>query len=137
MNVNEVARSIGMPLEKWGGHCYQVVAAFLAADVFDNAEPVTGYFHDADGQNVTDHAWLKLSDGRICDPTRFWMEDKPPYIFIGNADYCYDEKGVRWNRELARIRRKFIPTYPDLKAAFDTLISRDKPQDANPGAVTT
>lgn len=118
MNVNEVAEAIGFPLERWGGHCYQVVAAFLAAGVLEGAEPTTGYFHDTDGQNVTDHAWLKLPDGRICDPTRYWLEDKRAYIYFGPADHCYDERGVRWGRELHKIRKKFIPKTPDLLPAF-------------------
>jgi len=121
MNVNQVAESIGMPLEKWGGHCYQVVAAFLAASAVEG-EPVTGYYDD--GDNVTDHAWLKLPDGRVCDPTRFWLEGKRPYIFIGKPDKCYDPKGVRWARELTAIRKKFIPDYPDLRATFDALSAK-------------
>ena len=119
MNVTQVAGNIGMPLEKWGGHCYQVVAAFLAADVLEGAVPVTGSYDD--GENVTDHAWLKLPDGRICDPTRYWLEGKKrPYIFIGEPDECYDEMGLRWSRELAEIRRKLIPTH-DLRGVFDAL----------------
>lgn len=124
MNVKQVANNIGMPLEKWGGHCYQVVAAFLAADVLERAVPVTGNYDD--GDNVTDHAWLKLPDGRICDPTRYWLEGKRPYIFVGKPDKCYDEKGLRWARELAEIRRKLIPA-PDLRAVFDTLEDWKRP----------
>ena len=133
MNMNQVARSIGYPLEKWGGHCYSVVAAFLAAAVFDGAEPVTGYYHDK-RNNVTDHAWLKLADGRICDPTRFWLEGKKrPSIFIGQADECYDDRGLRWAAELQEIRKKFIPDQPDLVAAFNLLNTYQDPQDRNPG----
>lgn len=119
MNVNEVAESVGFPLEKWGGHCYSVVAAFLAADVFPGSEPVTGYFHDK-RNNVTDHAWLKLPDGRICDPTRYWLENRRPSIFIGKPDECYDERGLQWFRELAEIKRKLIPA-PDLRSIFEVL----------------
>ena len=111
-----------MPLEKWGGHCYKVVAAFLAADVFDGAKPATGYYHN--NKHVTDHAWLKLLDGRICDPTRYWLDGKRPSIFIGKSDKCYDEKGLRWARELAEIRKKFIPSHPDLRATFDALSAK-------------
>lgn len=126
MNVKQIADNIGIPLEKWGGRCYQVVAAFLAVAVFPGAEPATGYYH---GKNhVTDHAWLKLDDGRICDPTRFWLENrKRPSIFIGKPDECYDEKGLRWAAELAEIRKKFIPSYPDLRAIFDTLEDWKRP----------
>lgn len=121
MNMKQIAGNIGMPVGKWGGHCYQIVALFLAASVIEG-EPATGCYHSV--QHVTDHAWIKLADGRICDPTRYWLERKRPYIFVGNPDKCYEEKGLRWARELAENRRKFNSAHPDLRAVFDTLSAK-------------
>lgn len=119
MNVNEIAEAIGFPLDKWDGHCYQVVAAFLETDVLEDAVPVTGYYDTP--ETWCDHAWLQLPDGRICDPTRFQFEDREPYIYIGPADGCYDEDGVRHEKELENIRARFFPPTPDLVAAFNAL----------------
>lgn len=102
-NPRDLADRIGFSLDKWGGHCYQVAVALVRKGVV-LGEVVTGYYDD--GENVTDHCWIKLPDGTILDPTRFWLEDKEPYIFQGPADDHYDEGGVRWEAELEALRSK-------------------------------
>jgi len=124
MNVNEVAQLIGVPLDEWAGHCYQVVAAFLETDILEGAVPATGFFTTPEA--YCDHAWLKLPDGRICDPTRFQFEARRPYIFFGQADECYDEDGVQHSAEMERLRAKFYPPRPDLVDAFNEILRNEK-----------
>lgn len=107
MNVHELAQLIDMPVAKWPLQCYLVVAAILRDGVVD-AVPVTGCYHSTDGKEVTDHAWLRLPDGQVFDPSRWVLDDVPPYVYIGPVTANYDEDGTRWEAELQAVRERLF-----------------------------
>ena len=114
MTIWELEVEAGIPVERWYGKCYLVAMAAMRRLRWQ-AELVTGYYDD--GENVTDHGWLKLDDGRICDPTRWTMQEgRKPYIYIGEPTTEYDEEGKRWEAELEALR-PVIPEY-NLAEAF-------------------
>lgn len=92
-DTEHIASIIDYPLSKWVNHLLKT--QMVEGDI------VTGYYHY--GDIVCDHCWIKMPDGRICDPTRWQFEDKPPYIYFGVPSDNYDEDGKRWEAELDRL----------------------------------
>ena len=78
----------------------------------------TGYYHTSDGSTVTDHGWIELDDGNICDPTRWTLDDTEPDIYVGPMTGEYDLNGARWERELEALRDRFVRPHIDLTQAI-------------------
>lgn len=97
--IEELEEWIGEDAEDWEGRCYEI--ATMAAELVDGT-PVYGHYTgyvDKDGfwsksasMPFQRHGWVKLSDGRVLDPTRWSFEGKEPYIYIGSGE-DYDEGG--------------------------------------------
>lgn len=96
-DIQVLARRIKMPVKTWPNHCYLVVAALLQHRVVD-ADPVTGCYHSGVDM-VWDHAWFRLPDGQVFDPTKWAMDEVPPYVYVGPETDSYDEDGLRWLAE--------------------------------------
>lgn len=92
---------MGGPPEQWAGQCHQAASAVVDAVGAEHAVVRRGYFTGTiapgayfDGR-VSQHSWVELRDGRVCDPTRFAFtrEDAWP-LWVGPAD-DYDIGGCR------------------------------------------
>ena len=123
MNEAEVAAGvaaiIGLPLDTWENKCYRVCMEALHAGLVPGGKLATGYYHSDDGDTVTDHGWVVMSDGRIWDPTRWCIEEKTPNIYIGPATPNYDEDGVRWHAELETLKEAAFGMAAKLRAEFE------------------
>ena len=99
--ILHIANIIDYPLKEWARHCYSVVMRLLGTGMVEG-EIITGHYHY--GDNVCDHCWIKMPDGRVCDPTRWQFEDKEPYIYFGPETEHYDEDSKRWDAEMDKLR---------------------------------
>ncbi len=88
------------PTEGWKGNCY-AIAKKAVDEKLVPGEAVYGMWHgpvakgsyfEERSQRIpfTQHGWVVMPDGIICDPTRWVFENVAPYIYLGPADH-YDE----------------------------------------------
>lgn len=103
MTPQEIAENIGLEVQQWHGKCYLVVFQMLNLDIIEG-DIATGFYHR--GEYVTDHCWIKLPDGRICDPTRWTLDGRKPHIYIGKLTPAYDLDGKRWGKELEKMGKE-------------------------------
>src|ERR1041384_5251924 len=102
-DANQVAKIIGLPVERWPGNCYSVAALCITKGVVVGRLQFgmwLGHIAKASvfkGRPMARHGWILLPDGRIWDPTRWVFEAAEPYIYVGKAD-CYDP-GMNFLRE--------------------------------------
>ena len=106
LNAEEVAQAIGVPLEEWPGNCDGIASRMMKAfpvkgmryarGFWTGPVAATSIFAGSGGASRTtfaQHTWLRLDDGRACDPTRWTFTMTTPSIYIGPADH-YDEAGI-------------------------------------------
>lgn len=94
------------PTVTWPGHCARISHAALKCGV--RGRSVHGMWNGPvhkdsifAGKPFSQHEWIKLPDGQVCDPTRWVFEGKKPYIYVGPSDY-YDE-GANALRAMIRL----------------------------------
>lgn len=106
MDVNEVAKAIGMPVERWPGQCYGIALGMVEAGLVpDGARAVYGHWLGPVADNCpvpgfrsrpfVQHGWVLLPNRSVVDPTRWVFEAADPYVWHGMPDY-YDEGGNMW-----------------------------------------
>lgn len=88
------------PPKKWEGHCSEVAKAVVDFLPAGEASMVRGLWVGPvaegtmfSGRPVSGHSWVKISDGRVVDPTRWVFEGQAPYVYVGPQDEHYDENG--------------------------------------------
>jgi len=101
LTIEQAAKAIDWPVEKWEGNCYAVACQILKAGLVDGRAVygawygdinTDGYWKHRAGGLFVRHGWIELPDGRILDPTRWSFEAVEPYIWIGPGDSReYDE----------------------------------------------
>ena len=99
-NIEEVAKIIDVPVEKWRGQCHGIASLLLKHGLIIGKlryghwiGPVSSKSMFGNYPNgLVRHGWIELGDGSIVDPTRFEFEQKEPYIYVGKNDY-YDAGG--------------------------------------------
>lgn len=93
-SVEECARVLGEPAEKWAGRCYEIAHLFVDAGLVPGGVAVyghwTGPIHPASrfaGRRTlgfTQHGWVWVEDeGVVVDPTRWAFEMRTPYVYVG------------------------------------------------------
>ena len=87
--IDQIAETIGIPVEGWAGNCYGVATAIVRAFDWRTAAPVYGnYWGPVDsrsefaGKPYIHHGWILTMDGTIVDPTRWVFEAVDPYIAV-------------------------------------------------------
>lgn len=104
MNVKEVEKAIGTPVQEWKENCYAISCAIVKAGLV-NGFAVYGHYVGPVAKKrlpFERHGWVLLKDGRVLDPTRWVFENVPPYIYIGLNNGDYDEGGNAWASENER-----------------------------------
>lgn len=106
-NIEEVAKIIDVPIEKWGGRCHEIARLMLDKKLvvgklryghwlgLVSEKSMFGKYPNG----LVRHGWIELDDGNIVDPTRFEFEQKEPYIYVGKNDY-YDAGGNIWRMKM-------------------------------------
>jgi hypothetical protein len=114
MNIQEIAKKIGVPLEKWKGRCHEIAYLILKKKIF-KGKLQYGHYHGEiaptsifAGRTFTHHGWIK-DNNTIIDPTRWVFEDVKPYIFIGKNNGEYDFGG----NKLKKMYLKPPPEFDD------------------------
>lgn len=88
MNISSIEKTIGIKSEDWKGHCHLIASKLLEHNIVQGTLCYGNFFGEIHPDSLfadysfPRHGWVKLSDGRICDPTRWVFENKKPYIFI-------------------------------------------------------
>jgi hypothetical protein len=120
----KIAKQIGLPTKEWIGNCHYVANQLLKHGII-KGELRYGHWHGEisdqsrfGGRRFTHHGWIELSDGNICDPTRWVFEHAKPYIYVGPNNGEYDFGGNKLRKMLMR------PCPP-----FDSSVSKDKIYD--------
>lgn len=96
---------------KWNGRCYAVAFSIVEANLVDGVVvyghyhgPISGKGYWADYKHLpfVRHAWIKLADGRILDPTRWSFTNEVPFIYITDGDDSeYSDKWGRYMSDLS------------------------------------
>lgn len=97
INVKDVEKAIGIPAKEWVSRCHEIATAVVESGLVKGRAvygiytgPVTeGHFSPSRPGHR--HGWVKLSKGRVLDPTRWVFENVPPYIYCGPGAREYDE----------------------------------------------
>jgi hypothetical protein len=93
--AHEVAIKIGIPIREWMCNCHGIAAAMLEKGLVQGVHRhgrYTGPFDKAVwgferwGGKGAGHGWIELADGTVVDPTRYYFEGEPPYVYVGPAD---------------------------------------------------
>lgn len=89
--INEMAKAIDFPVDKWPGNCYSVACDIVKAKLV-RGNPRYGIYHghiNEDsvfaGRQITRHGWIERRT-TLVDPTRWVFESVDPYIYIGPKD---------------------------------------------------
>jgi|SRR5882757_11575299 len=101
--LKALIKTVG-PTEQWKGNCFALATQVVRRGIVEG-DAVYGMWHGpiAEGSffeerhgslPFTQHGWVNLHDGRICDPTRWVFENVEPYIYVGPNDH-YDEGANR------------------------------------------
>lgn len=99
-NILSVEEKIKIPREQWRGKCHKIAALMLKYGLvkgklryghWTGSVSKSSMFEDYP-HGLVRHGWIELPNGQIVDPTRFELEQKPPYIYVGRNDY-YDAGG--------------------------------------------
>jgi hypothetical protein len=101
ISAKNAANKISLPFEKWKGNCSYVCQLFLQFGLV-KGEYCYGHYHGKIASTgifanrpFSRHAWIKLPNGEVCDPTRWVFEDTKPYIYVGPNNGEYDYGGNR------------------------------------------
>lgn len=98
LTQEEIEAAVGDPVEEWDARCHEISAALaplvggvVRRGYFTGEKKEGAYFHGMFSQ----HSWIELPDGRVCDPTRHAMDLSPRWpLWIGD-DADYDIAGCR------------------------------------------
>lgn len=104
--LEALIKAVG-PTDNWKGNCFALATQAVKRG-FVEGDAVYGMWHgpiakgsffEERGNQIpfTNHGWINLPDGRICDPTRWMFENVEPYIYVGPNDH-YDEGANRLRR---------------------------------------
>lgn len=97
--LSSFIKKIG-PTNNWVGQCFGIASEAVRHKLVPKGSVAVyghwlGPIHDDSifgGRSFTQHGWVNLPDGTICDPTRWVFEHVAPYIYFGPSDH-YDEGG--------------------------------------------
>jgi hypothetical protein len=115
MNIQQIAKEIKIPLNKWPGNCYAIAVAMVKAELV-KGKAVYGHYHGKihpnsifGGRPFTHHGWIEC-ETHLVDPTRWAFECVPPYIYTGSKDdEDYDKGSNRLRKMLMRPAPNFNP----------------------------
>lgn len=105
------------PAATWEGRCSSLAAAALKTGVEGDLIRGTWTGPIASGtvfsdRPITQHTWILLKNGQICDPTRWVFEGAKPYVYVGPSDH-YDEGGNKLR--MAMLQQRPIPLWDPTK----------------------
>jgi hypothetical protein len=88
----ECEKAIGEPASAWVARCYEIAYRIVEALHIDG-QAVYGHwlgpmhpkstFANKSGLPFVQHGWIRLSDDRVLDPTRWVFEHVEPYLYVG------------------------------------------------------
>ena len=97
-DIEEASMLIDIPTDEWEGNCHGIAYKIVKSGMIDGkvergywigGVSKTSIFY---GKPIIPHSWIRMSNGKIADPTRWCFEQVEPYIFVGD-DSCYDAGG--------------------------------------------
>lgn len=101
VNVKDVEKAIGIPAKQWVSRCHEIACAVVESGLVKGRAVYGMYLGPVDEDSYFNHkapcqrhGWVKLSKGRVLDPTRWVFENLPPYIYVGPGK-DYDEGANR------------------------------------------
>lgn len=108
MKIEEVAKKIKVPVNKWAGNCYSIACKMTQSGIVKGRSRYGVWLGPIEegsmfeGRPFARHGWIVPSfpdkvGGEIVDPTRWVFEQVTPYIYIGLSDH-YDP-GMRMLRQ--------------------------------------
>ena len=122
-DINKIAKQINFPTKKWEGNCHGVATQIVESGMIDG-KVERGYWKgDVSkrsifyGKPLIPHSWIRMSNGKIADPTRWCFEQVTPYIFVGGNDY-YDVGGNDFRMENMTPCPEFNPSHKECKIKF-------------------
>ena len=145
MDISDIVKEIGIPIENWEGNCYGIACAIVEHGLVEGKAqyghwlgPVApGSMFDR-GIPFARHGWVQCNGDMILDPTRWVFEGAEPYIWIGPNDGSYDPGGNVWRKRWERPCPLFDPESKQVSLQFTDLLDRSAIMDLldNPPAVT-
>lgn len=102
LKIAEVAKAIGVPVEKWSGNCYAIACSMLRAKLLKGRPAYGHWVGDVHPRSpfysktspFQRHGWVVVEErgphaerpGLVVDPTRWVFEAVEPYIYVGRPN---------------------------------------------------
>ena len=122
-DTEEASILIGVPTDEWEGNCHAIAHKIVESGMIDG-KVERGYWkglvHKRSifyGKPLIPHSWIRMSNGKIADPTRWCFEQVEPYIFVGD-DQCYDAGGNQFRKANLRPCPAFDSGHKDSNIKF-------------------
>lgn len=122
--LRECEDAIGEGSSEWAGRCFEIASRIVSAGIVDGVAvyghfrgkvSAKSYFGKLGRVDLNSHGWIKLSDGRVFDPTRWAFDGRRPYLHVGPLTEEYDEGGNRFRAAIAGPP----PAYDDGEKIFE------------------
>lgn len=107
------------PAAEWAGRCHEVSSACVARGLvrgvavyghwLGEVAPGSYFGQRRPGLPFVRHGWVRRTDGKICDPTRWAFTGEAPHVFVGPNGGEYDEGGNVLRAALLREPPRFDP----------------------------
>lgn len=122
-----LARALKLPLDQWFNNDNDIALAILERDLV-NGEYRHGVFavgvkrnHEGRTATTTKHSWIELQCGNIFDATRWYLETRDPYTYIGpSTGYSLDGQ---YTNSIGLVPPVSEGLYPTAKSVVDGLTS--------------
>lgn len=88
--------AVAGPANTWKGECHYLATVVVNMGVFPGSVVERGLWIGSISPQsifakrpIVPHSWVRLANGKVADPTRWEIEGKSPYLYVGDGD-MYD-----------------------------------------------